>query len=297
MTIPLLPDDAELIERHLAWLARGDRRRRPAAPATIRVRKQLLQHASRCLPWGLTEADEDDIHTFLAQYVGWTLSTNDTSLRVFYGWGVAVGALTGDPTAELGRPGPGPRVPHPCTDEELAIALRAPRPWRRIVLLAAYAGLRCAEICGATIDHIIDGEWLQVLGKGGKTRVVPLAQPIRDDLEEHGPTVGHLVVGVRGQAMGQPREPRVLTALQGPIWRRLGLGSHITLHAFRHWYASSMLRQGADIRTVQELMGHASLATTQGYTQVTDARRLAAVAALPVLGVEPGSDRLGPQAG
>ena len=291
MTHLLLPDDAALIARHLLALARGSANRRPAAKATVELRARQLKHASQHLPWGLREADEDDIVNYLAPYRvpgrEWTLATYDLSMRVFYAWGVAVGALSGNPMANLGRPAPGKRVAHPCTDEELAIALTAPQwPWRRAVLLAAYGGLRCAELCAAKVEHIIDGSWLEVTGKGGKTRVVPLAQPILDDIAEFGPSSGHLVLGARGE----PRRPRVLTAMQQPIWNRLGLrqgeqDDPITLHHFRHWYATRMAQAGADLRTVQELLGHSSVATTQIYTQVTDARRVAAVAALPQVGL------------
>lgn len=275
----------DLIERHLTWLAEA----RAAAAHTVRARRRLLHHADAHLPWGLDEADESEIASYLAGWHGWTRATYYTHLHGYYQWGVRAGHYTLHPMSGIPRPGPGPRVPHPCTDEELAIALTAPQwPWRRAVLLAAYAGLRCAEICRATTGDIIHSQWLRVAGKGGRYRVVPLAAPILADLAEH--SCGHhLVVDVNGAAL----DPQTLTARQRRVWHRLGLGDHISLHAFRHWFATRMLEQGADLRAVQDLLGHASVATTQGYTQVTDARRLAAVASLPLLvGHEPGSDRL-----
>lgn len=278
----------DLIERHLTWL----RQVRHAAETTVHSRGALLHRADRALPYGLDNSDENELAAFLSQWRGWSRTTYDTHLRGFYQWGVRFGHLTLDPMAELARPAPGPRVPHPCTDDELAIALTAPQwPWRRAVLLAAYGGLRCAEICSVTTDDLRDG-WLTVLGKGGKTRAVPLGGPALADIEAYGPRRGHLLQ----DANGQPLAAHILTDRWGRMRHRLGLRQSVTMHSFRHWFASSTLSLGADIRTVQELLGHASLNTTQGYTQVTDARRLAAVAALPVLGHEPAGTRLVTQA-
>ena len=287
---PTVTDD--LIDRHLKWLARGDLHNRPRAPRTVKERGVILHAIDRDLPDGLREASADEIAARLARHApddgwyGWTLTTYDTTLRVFYRWAVAAGELGLDPMAYLGRPGPGGRDPHPCEDHELATALTAPRwPWRRAVMLAAYAGLRCSELCTVTSADI-RGSRLHVLGKGRKVRTVPISDVLAAELDGTGP--GPLLVGARGR----PIEGHVLSAMQRPVWAALGLPAHFSLHSLRHWFATSLLEQGADLRTVQVLMGHSSLATTQCYLAVTDARAGHAVTLLPRVS-EPADIRLG----
>ena len=282
----------DLIARHLKWLARGDIHNRPRAPRTVKERGIVLRALDRDLPDGLREASGDEIVARLARYApddgwyGWTLTTYDTTLRVFYRWAVNNGELGFSPMDHIGRPGPGGREPHPCEDHELAAALTAPRwPWRRAAMLAAYAGLRCSELCSVTTDDI-HGDRLHILGKGHKVRTVPIAAPLGAELA--GTPPGPLLVGARGR----PIDGHVLSAMQRPVWAALGLPEHFSLHSMRHWFASSLVEQGADLRTVQVLMGHSSLTTTQGYLRVTDARASQAVTLLPRV-TEPASDRLG----
>lgn len=283
----------DIIARHLQWLARGDLHNRPRAPRTVKERGVILRSIDRDLPDGLRKASADEIAARLARYApddggwyGWTLTTYDTALRVFYRWAVAVGRLGFDPMVYLGRPGPGGREPHPCEDHELATALTAPRwPWRRAVMLGAYAGLRCTELCTVTTEDIHGGR-LHVLGKGRKVRTVPIAAPLAAELADTPP--GPLLVGARGR----PIAGHVLSAMQRPVWAALGLPDWFSLHSLRHWFATSLVEQGADLRTVQVLMGHSSLATTQGYLRVTDVRARNAVTLLPRV-TEPATNRLG----
>jgi site-specific recombinase XerD len=90
---------------------------------------------------------------------------------------------------------------------------------------------------------------------------------------------GLLVHSATGLAMSAQR----LTGMQRPVWARIGQ-PHQHLHRFRHWFATTLLRNGADIRTVQELMRHRSILSTQGYTAVTSPQRQAAIQLLPDLG-------------
>lgn len=269
----------DLIERHLVWLGRGDIHHRPRAQRTVDERGCILRKANRELPDGLREASGNEIHHWLEPYRKdgreWTLSTYDTTLRVFYRWALSNDVVDYDPMSSLGRPAPGPRDPHPCEDPELAVALTAPRlPWRRAVMLAAYAGLRCTEICTVTTADII-GNRLRVLGKGKKVRSVPIAPVLADELR--GTPPGHLLVG----ALGRPINGRVLSAMQRPAWRALGLGEHINLHSFRHWFITRLIESGATVPEVAMLAGHSSIATTQGYAAVADRRLSDDVARLP----------------
>lgn len=273
-------EESRLLPKYEPWL-RARRSKR-----TSDDRLAFLHRAHRQLPWGIDEADEDEIAQFLAPYGGWTRATYDGHLRSLYSWALKRGKITLDPMADLERPGPGPRIPHPCTDAELAIALTAPAmPWRRAAMLGGYAALRCMEIVTVTTDDII-GDRLRVAGKGGKYRLVPIHPALAAELD--GTPPGLLCVNTRGG----PISPHVLTQEQRRVWRKLGLGQHVSLHSFRHWCATRMLQEGADIREVQTMLGHASVNITQWYTQVTDVRLTTAVGRLPRV-TEPAVTRLG----
>lgn len=268
---------SRLLPQYERWL-RARRAKRTADERMI-----FLRRADRHLPWGVDEADEDELAELLAPYSGWTAATYDGHLRGLYMWALQRGKITLDPMAELGRPGPGPRIPHPCTDDEFALALTAPAwPWRRAVMLGAYAGLRCMEICTVTTDDII-GDRLHIEGKGGRHRAVPIHPLLAAELADT--PEGNLCVGAHGGTF----DPHVLSAMQREVWRRIGLSDHFSLHSLRHWCATRMLQEGADIREVQTVLGHASVDITMVYTQVVDPRLTAAVGRLPV----PGTSRHG----
>lgn len=275
MTDPF--EASSLLPQYERWL----RARR--AKRTCDERMIFLRRADRELPWGLDEADEDELAELLAHHSGWTAATYDGHLRGLYTWALQRGKIILDPMAELDRPGPGPRIPHPCTDAELAIALTAPAvPWRRAVMLGGYAGLRCMEIVTVTTSDII-GDRMRVAGKGGRHRLVPIHPLLAAELDDTPP--GRLCVNTRGG----PISPHVLSQEQRRVWRKLGLGPHVSLHSFRHWCATRMLQEGADIREVQTVLGHSSVEITMCYLQVVDARIARAVGRLP----EPASNGLG----
>jgi integrase len=261
-------DALAAIELHLTWLRAGGRSR-----LTVDDRRRLLGHANRTMRSGLLDADEDEIAGYLAAYAGWTLYTYDSHLRGFYQWAVRRRHLPLDPMAGIPKPRKGPQVPSPCTDAELAIAVRAPAPYGRAVLLAAYAGLRAAEIAAARGEHVMS-ERIRIFGKGGRVRRVPLPRQLAAICGETGPLVTH---------RGEPVSAAFLSREQRPVWRRLHLPESFHLHSARHWYATRLLETGADLRVVQELLGHSSVATTQMYTQVVDVRKIAAVQRLPDL--------------
>jgi integrase/recombinase XerC len=149
-----------------------------------------------------------------------------------------------------------------------------------ILTLLYGAGLRIGEALGLSRGEapLAPGA-ITVTGKGGKQRLVPIlpvvAESIRDYLD-HCPHVlapdGPLFVGARGG----PLQPRLVQGQMMTLRRALGLPEHATPHALRHSFATHLLAGGGDLRTIQELLGHASLSTTQRYTKV-DATRLLAV--------------------
>jgi len=281
----------DLVPEYVKWLKAAGH-----AETTIEKRERLLIHADDHLRWGLADADETEIIEYKAIHSTiwspWTKHTYDTHLRSFYAWGVLTERLTLDPMLHIPKPKQGDRTPNPCTDQELLTALTAPgQPWRRAVMLAGYAGLRCCEIVTVRRQDIANGR-LRVKGKGGKVRSVPVAPPLWREIE-HAPP-GLLCVGA---SRGQPLTPQMLTGMQRAVWRRLGLNDEFRLHRCRHWFATSLLEANVDVRVVQELLGHSSLMSTQGYLAVTSARKAAAVELLPIVELEPGLSRLEPTAG
>lgn len=197
---------------------------------------------------------------------------------------VREGVLARDPGARLSSPNLSERLPRAPTAEEVELLLaEAPSPgdppWRelrdRAFLEVLYAsGARVSEACGLNLDHL-DPTLLELrfVGKGGKTRLVPLAERAREALRRW------ILLG-RPECRGSAHHRRVFLSDRGaPLsrdgaWRlvaqralRLGLG-RFTPHSLRHAFATHLVRGGADLRAVQELLGHASISTTQVYTHL-----------------------------
>ena len=148
---------------------------------------------------------------------------------------------------------------------------------RAVMLLLYGAGLRISEALSLKKKETPRGDWLRVLGKGNKHRDVPLLPIICDgvkdyldlcpfDIEEEGP----LFLGKRGGVLS----PRIIQRRVENLRYELGLPSHTTPHAFRHAFATHLLSGGADLRAIQQLLGHSSLSTTQRYTDVNEAELL-----------------------
>jgi len=185
----------------------------------------------------------------------------------------------------------GPRVkrglPRPISpDEVMALAADieetardgwiGARDWAVLMLLYG-AGLRIGEAVGLSGDVLPLGDTLRVTGKRNKTRIVPLLPQVRQAIEHYVALCPHAVERqaplFRG-ARGGPLSPALIRrAVQGARGR-LGLSERTTPHALRHSFATHLLGRGADLRSLQELLGHASLSSTQVYTQVDAAHLL-----------------------
>ncbi len=185
----------------------------------------------------------------------------------------------------------GPRVkrglPRPISPDE-AVALAgdiaeiAREPWIgardwAVLLLLYGAGLRIGEAMGLTGAVLPLGETLRVTGKRGKTRIVPLLPQVREAMEAYVALCpfaqekdGPLFRGARGGPLSPALIRRAVQGARG----RLGLSDRTTPHALRHSFATHLLGRGADLRSLQELLGHASLSSTQIYTQVDAAHLL-----------------------
>jgi integrase/recombinase XerD len=249
------------------------------AETTISDRHELLTRVEHDLG-ELNRLTEAKLTTWLAR-PGWATQTRATyfgHLHGYYLWALKAGHIAADPMLNLVRPRVPKRSPRPALEDHYRqIMAKAEPRWRVAATLARYAGLRAAEISRAERDDV-DETNLRVLGKGGRTDMLP-THPAIWGLAAAAPA-GHLVLSVKGV----PFSPAGISHAFGTRMRQLGIP--ITLHMLRHLYATSLLRSpeeggaGANLRIVQELCRHASVATTANYTQVTDRERRGAIHAL-----------------
>ena len=270
----------QLIEAHLSFCRAGG-----LAASTIRVREQLLRRVDEDLPMGMEMATVEELAGWLAR-AGWSPETRACyygHLRAFFTWACDPlnPKLDYDPSAALRRPKVPPSTPRPVTEDELAFALTvAEDPWLLYIKLSAFAGLRACEVATIRREEISSG-YLTVTGKGGKTRSIPTHTTIWNAVKD----LPRGRIGTRPDGV-LPDGDWMSTHI-GRYLRSIGMAD-VSLHRFRHRYGTMLLRPvsqggaGADLRTVQELMGHASPATTAKYTAITDEQRRLAIEALPV---------------
>ena len=178
-------------------------------------------------------------------------------------------------------------LPRPASPEDaIALAkeaeLAAPNDWLgardlAILLLLYGAGLRVAEAMGLSARVLPLGQAIRVTGKRGKTRIVPLVPAVTEAIEAYVALCPYLLAGDAALFLGARGGPLnadlVRRAVRGAR-ARLGLPDSLTPHALRHSFATHLLARGADLRSLQELLGHASLSSTQIYTEVDAARLL-----------------------
>ncbi|MDG2112354.1 MAG: tyrosine recombinase XerC [Actinomycetota bacterium] len=225
-------------------------------------------------------------HLTTRGYAKRSIARKASSLRRYYHWLHRRGEVEIDPSADLHAPRGEGRLPRVLTGTELGGLLEGPAPTtalelrdRLIVELLYGSGIRVAELCGLDLHRLErDAAHLVVYGKGAKERRVPLSEPSRalldvwigggsaafdlehvgEDRDDHA-----LFVNRRGNRL-TPRDARRI------IDARSVAPTHP--HALRHTYATHLLDGGADLRSVQELLGHADLGTTQLYTHVSRER-------------------------
>ncbi len=185
----------------------------------------------------------------------------------------------------------GPRikkgVPRPISPDDVIalgedVAENAREPWIAardwaVLLLLYGAGLRISEALSLKGGDVPAAETIRITGKRGKTRVVPLLPQLREALSEYAATCPYALGKndplFRG-ARGGPLDPAIIRKAVREARRRLMLPERTSPHALRHSFATHLLGRGADLRSLQELLGHASLSSTQIYTQVDAAHLL-----------------------
>lgn len=228
-------------------------------------------------------------------HLGWRLSEGYqarstarflSGLRSFYKYGVREGRIAEDPTLLVSMPQLGAPLPKSLSEADVEALLAAPDTddslglRDRTMLEVLYAtGLRVTELISLTLDEINLREGsLRVFGKGSKERLIPLGEEAIAWLESYLKTARPLLLG------GQPGDilfpsQRGTPMTRQTFWHRIkllaqvaGIRTSLSPHTLRHAFATHLLNHGADLRTVQMLLGHTSLSTTQIYTHVARVR-------------------------
>ncbi|KAF2412137.1 recombinase XerC [Microbacterium sp. B35-04] len=285
-------EGAEAYLRHLSEVRR-------LSPATVRAyRADLAGLALACGDIDLAVVDLDNLREWLWQAVQRgdsraTIARRTAAVRGFFAWATETGVVPTDPSLRLVAPKRGRTLPKVATADaldsvlerlEAAAAEGDPLALRDHAMLEMLYGaaLRVSELCGLDVDDLDrDRRTARVLGKGSKERVVPFGVPALRAIDAYlvrgrpallarrtgDPVAPALFLGARGGRIG----PRAVYDL---VSRELGpeLGAHVGPHALRHSAATHLLDGGADLRAVQEILGHASLGTTQIYTHVSSER-------------------------
>jgi integrase/recombinase XerC len=282
---------------------------RGASVCTVRNYRHALrefhhwhrQECNQAPAW--TTLQRDDFRSYLRSLGRRCLSRaaiqlRFSALRTFYKFLARRGLVESSPIKNLSLPKPEKRLPRFLTVAQMAELLLAPSklaleertgPGRRLapsvpardaaVLETIYScGLRISELCGLRAEDI---DWtaqsVRVRGKGMKERLVPIGQPALAAIDAYWKLLPALPSGPkpvfqRGGPGARPLSPRVLARRLKTYLALAGLDPKVTPHKLRHSYATHLLDAGADLRSVQELLGHAHLVTTQTYTHVTTDR-------------------------
>lgn len=222
-----------------------------------------------------------------------TIARHTAAIRNFTAWALREGILPCDPAALLSSPRADQRLPSPLDESDARMLLNAARDeaaaggasqirnWAILELTYA-CGLRVSEVCALDVSSLNrEALTVRVVGKGNKERVVPYGPPAADALD-------HWLVRGRPQLAGQRSgqalflgdkggriDPRIVRSMVHKMAAHAGVHD-VAPHGLRHSTATHLLQGGADLRAVQEMLGHSSLSTTQRYTHV-DTARLSAI--------------------
>lgn len=288
----------------LAWLA-GERR---ASPRTVEAYQDcvspylafLEQHrAERLSLADVGTITPGEVRAYLAHRRGGerplsarSVSQALSAIRAFHRFCDRRLGVPNDALALVKGPRVKPSAPRPVSEDQarglIAEALADPdrEPWEAardeaVLTLLWGCGLRISEALSLTRAEAPLGEALRITGKGSKTRLVPVLPAVREAVDAY---LAELPFALAPDEplfrakRGGPLSPRHVQATMQNLRGRLGLSERATPHALRHAFATHLLGAGADLRSIQELLGHASLSTTQKYTEVDAERLLSAYA-------------------
>ncbi len=290
----MTPDDAAAVESFRRFLVTEQGCSVHTVRAYTREVERLAESAECNRAGGLDRVDALTVRLYLARFHRThrpsTRGRKLAAVRAYYRFRVRTGAVDRDPTEGLPGPRPERKLPAPLAPEECEVLIEAPSPPSRAALLARRdraifdllygAGLRVGELVELRVrDFDPDRRDIRVRGKGRKERVVPVPGAAVRSLESYldlrrrpGLFSEPLFLNARGGRLGDRGVRKLLR-------RRLleaGIGRHASPHALRHSFATHLLDADVDLRSIQELLGHSRLSTTQRYTYVS-AERLARV--------------------
>jgi integrase/recombinase XerD len=283
-------------EEFLSWLS-VERGRAPNTLAAYRRDLRAYEAWLRPRQVALAEVTESDVLAYVATL--WASGRAPASIaralvavRSLHRFLADEGHAGLDPTGDVGNPKVPQGLPKALTEEEVATLLgtvvgedATARRDRAILELLYGTGMRISELVGLSLlDLALDSDVIRVFGKGSKERLVPLGRYARAALDDWLSASGRGAMSPQRWARRGDSEAVFLNARGGRLSRqgawgivrrygdKVGLGERLTPHVLRHSCATHMLDHGADIRVVQELLGHASIATTQVYTKVSTER-------------------------
>lgn len=285
---PEPPDD--LAEGFLQFL---DAERR-SSPRTLELYETALRQFRQ---WrrpfkGWDQLTSDDFRAFLfdlmkQERARTTIRLQFAALRSFFKWLTRRRGWKHNPLMDVLLPKMEKKLPVVFTvtqiDDLLSLPLKTPKdkqapiwgPQRDAAILELFysTGMRLSELVGLNVEDIdVIGEVARVFGKGRKERLCPLGRPALEAIQRYRHQAG-VQSGPLFLSKVRRRMTRVAVAdVVSKYWRLSGLAVHMTPHKFRHSFATHLLNNGADLRSVQSLLGHASLSTTQIYTHVSTQR-------------------------
>ncbi len=211
-----------------------------------------------------------------------TIARKLAAIRALYGALLRAGTVEANPAELVATPKRKSKLPRVLSREEMGsmldrIPARTPLELRdRAMLELTYScGLRAGEVVGLHLDSPdFEGERLRIEGKGGKTRFVPIGEPAQAALRRYLERGRHTLTGKEGERAlllsksGRRLHPSDVRRRLERWVREAALAGGVSPHALRHSFATHLLEGGADLRSIQELLGHSSLSTTQVYTRV-----------------------------
>lgn len=266
--------------------------------------RDAVDLARRASAWGMANPGEltrDDLRRYLVEldeegYARSTVARRTSTLRTWFALLERRGMVREDPASLLATPKQGRHLPRVLRVDQVSALIEAadgadPGALRdRALLELLYAsGARVAEACGLTLDALdLAQAQVRLDGKGGKDRIVPIGRAavtaLTTYLRDGRPVLLAVAASRAGQRSARAADASVLRGDRGGplgtrdarsiverVALRAGVG-HVTPHTLRHSFATHLLEGGADVRVVQELLGHASLATTQRYTHLSRGR-------------------------
>lgn len=279
-----MPSIREAISRYLAELGRGG-----ASRHTVRNYGSDLRHFAEyfeppgTVPPALQELDVNALREWLESLYdqgldGVSIRRKLAALRMLFQFARTEGLIDSNPALRLRTPKTKQRLPEVMSEEKTNNLLNGTGEIARerdiaILELLYGCGIRVSELVGIDLPDLdLNRAWLRVTGKGNKQREIPIVTTAADALKQYldvrtprDPEQLALFLNSRGARLGDREVRRIV--------KRYALlitgDASVHPHSFRHAYATHLLREGADLRAIQELLGHARLSTTQKYTQLT----------------------------